>query len=135
MNLRDQLQAIYDDAGELKPGIVVDRARDPEHPLHNRFEWDDAVAGEKYRLQQASDLIRSVEWTYAEEPDGAPKKVRAFHSVNRVDGPTYVPAQEIKDDPFLTKLTLQSAEREWKSLHRKYAHLTQFLAIVREDVA
>ena len=135
MNLRDELQAIYDESGELKPAIVVDKARDPEHPLHGRFEWDDQVAGEKYRLQQAGDLIRSVEWVYAEEPDGAPKKVRAFHSVNRVDGPTYVPAQEIQQDEFMTKLVLQSAEREWKSLQRKYGHLAEFLAVVRRDVA
>lgn len=135
MNLRDQLQAIYDEAGELRPRTVVDKAKDPSHPLHDRFEWDDKLAGEKYRLQQASDLIRSVEWTYAEAPDGAPKRVRAFHSVNRVDGPSYVPVQEIQQDPFLAKLTLQAAEREWKALHRKYGHLAEFMAVVQRDVA
>lgn len=135
MSLRDELQAIYEDAGELKPSIVLDRARDPRHPLHDRFEWNDGVAAERYRIQQARELIRSVEWVYAEEPDGAPKKVRAFHSVNRVDGPTYVPAQEIQQDEFMSKLVLQAAEREWKSLQRKYGHLAEFLAIVRRDTA
>lgn len=135
MSLRDQLRAIYDQDGRLTPESVVDRARDQRSPLHDRFEWDDSVAGEKYRRQQASELIRSVQWKYSEEDDGSPVTVRAFHSVNRADGHTYVPADEIQHDPFLAALTLQAAEREWKALHRKYKHLEQFLAIVQRDVA
>lgn len=131
--LRDHLHAIRDEAGALTPRIVLEVARDPEHPLHNRFEWDDSIAGQKYRLAQARELIRmAVE--FVDAPAG-PVKVRSFHSVNRVDGPTYEPIAEVRADPFMSKLVLQAAEREWKTLYQKYSHLAEFLAAVRKDVA
>lgn len=35
-------------------------ARPKSHPLHDEFEWDDAIAGERFRLLQAVMLIRRV---------------------------------------------------------------------------
>lgn len=46
--------------GELSPAIVVDDARSSDSPLHEYFEWDDAVAAEKYRHVIARGLIASV---------------------------------------------------------------------------
>ena len=46
--------------GVLAPSAVVEAARNPESPLHAEFEWSDSVAAEKYRLNQARVLIRSV---------------------------------------------------------------------------
>lgn len=55
------LQAIADrHDGHLPPDQVVESARHPLSPLHDYFEWDDAKAGDAYRLQQARALIRSV---------------------------------------------------------------------------
>lgn len=132
--LRDHLNAIrYQAGGKLTPRVVVEAARDPEHPLHNRFEWDNTVAAEKYRLGQARDLIRmAVE--FVDAPAG-PTKVRSFHSVTRADGRAYEPIEEIKVDPFMSKLVLQAAEREWKALFIKYKHLAEFLEAVRKDLA
>jgi hypothetical protein len=131
--LRDHLQGIYSTAGRLTPELVLDDARDPDSPLHDRFEWDDTLAAEKYRRGQAADLIRSVRITYT-TPDQRQEKVRAFHAVTRADGLTYAPTAELAADPFMARLMLQSAEREWKALHSKYAHLAEFVALVRDDV-
>lgn len=46
--------------GKLTPKGVVAAARDPAHPLHSYFEWDDAQAAAAYREDQARQLIRSV---------------------------------------------------------------------------
>lgn len=46
--------------GRLTPGDVVEAARPAESPLHDQFEWDDTAAAERYRLEQARALIRSV---------------------------------------------------------------------------
>lgn len=54
------LQEIERANGALTPQAVVDAARCRSHPLHSCFEWDDKIAGEKYRLEQARALIRSV---------------------------------------------------------------------------
>lgn len=37
-------------------------ARNPASPLHDLFDWDNSVAGYKWRLQQAREVIRSVEY-------------------------------------------------------------------------
>lgn len=52
------LQAIIDEEGDVTPDRIVDLASKKTHPLHEYFEWDDNVAGHKYRLQQAMHMIR-----------------------------------------------------------------------------
>ena len=46
--------------GKLTPDLVVQDAEDADSPLHELFEWDDGVAGHKYRLDQARQVITSV---------------------------------------------------------------------------
>jgi len=46
--------------GTLTPASVVDAARSEESPLHQYFEWDDSIAAEAYRQDQARELIRRI---------------------------------------------------------------------------
>lgn len=46
--------------GSLTPDLVVKDAEDSSSPLHELFEWDDGVAGHKYRIEQARHVITSV---------------------------------------------------------------------------
>lgn len=46
--------------GRLEPDDVVADARDESSPLHSHFEWDDGIAADEYRREQARVLIRSV---------------------------------------------------------------------------
>lgn len=71
--------------GRLLPADVVEAARDPASPLHSHFEWNDSAAAEKYRLDQARTLIRSVKIEvtvrdvplscvgYVRDPEAGPK--------------------------------------------------------------
>ena len=62
--IRAALQAISEQHhGILNPQVIVEVARDPMHILHPRFEWDDSLAGEGFRLAQAAALIRRVKFT------------------------------------------------------------------------
>lgn len=132
-SLREHLEAIYAANGALTPSLVVDAARDPESPLHDRFEWDDSIAGERYREQQARQLIRTVRVV---EPKGDKDetRVRAFHSVPRPEGQTYMPVEDIKADPFTRQLVLKQAEREFRAMWARYRHLAEFLDLVAETV-
>ncbi|WP_280438994.1 hypothetical protein [Nocardia cyriacigeorgica] len=129
--IHEQLLAIRAERGRLIPQDVVDAARDASHPLHSRFEWDDAVAGEAYRRVQAAELIRSVKVTYAETPQGEAKRVRAWSTLaDAPDRAGYLPTEEALQDPFTAKLLLRQAERELKALQRKYGHLEEFAGLV-----
>ena len=57
---RSWLRKLEDKDGRLTPEAVVEAARSEDDPMHSYFEWDDAKAGEKYRVDQARTLIRSV---------------------------------------------------------------------------
>lgn len=142
-DLRSHLQNIYDVQGKLTPELVVEVARDPGHPLHHRFEWNNSLAGEAYRRQQASELIRSVQVTYAKAPDGQAQRVRAWHSVRYTDdgvdlpsrsGYRYEPAAKVATDPLLARLVLADMEREWRSLRRRYEQFEQFWKMIRDEV-
>jgi len=46
--------------GSLTPDLVVQDAESSDSPLHDLFEWDDGIAGHKYRIEQARNVITSV---------------------------------------------------------------------------
>lgn len=134
-DVRELLLDIHAARGELTPTHVVEAATDVESPLHSRFEWDDTVAGHRYRLHQAGELIRSVRITYAESEKGEEKSVRGFVNVPTPEGHRYEPVEAVRENPFQRELVLRAAEREWKALLRRYAHLEEFLGMVKRDVA
>ncbi len=55
-----ELSKLEDRNGRLTPEAVVEAARSPNSPLHDRFEWDNSKAGDCWRLEQARRLIRYV---------------------------------------------------------------------------
>lgn len=52
--------ASLEKGGRLLPADVVAAARSTKSAMHRWFEWDDGVAAERYRLEQARELIRAV---------------------------------------------------------------------------
>jgi len=57
-----ELERIWAKHGKrLEPACVVEAARPAKAPLHPVFTWDDAVAAKQFRLQQARQLIRSIQ--------------------------------------------------------------------------
>ena len=134
-DLRSHLEAIRGQYSKLTPRVVVDEARDPEHPLHSRFEWDDSIAGEAYRIQQARELIRSVRVVHKEADEAGPEKsVRAYVSLANENEHAYEPVEEVAEDPFKRQLALNAMQREWKALYDRYKEFEEFLAMVRRDV-
>lgn len=135
MNLRDELMRVRAEHGALTPANVVESAREADSPLHHRFEWDDTIAAEQYRLSQAAEIIRKVKVSYS-TADNQRREVRAFLPV-RGDEPTasvYEPTDEVLTDPFTSKLKLQEFEREWKSFKSRYEHLREFRAVLLADI-
>jgi len=57
----EELARIEKHRGELKAPDVVDEARPKDALLHPAFEWNDQVAAELHRQDQARHLIRAVQ--------------------------------------------------------------------------
>lgn len=130
--LREHLQAIHDQFGSLTPELVVETASDPKHPLHDRFDWDDTVAAQKWRLEQAGQLLRV---TYRPDPT-KPTDLRAFVAVKGEDShrADYIPTETAMADPFTRQLVLRAMDREWKAFKRRYQHMAEFADLIRRDI-
>ena len=57
--IAERLASLMQD-GVLTPDAVVEDAKSKDSPLHEHFDWSDSVAGAKWRLMQAREIIRSV---------------------------------------------------------------------------
>jgi hypothetical protein len=60
-------QLVSDNDGEITPHIVLADARSKRSPLHDAFDWTDSEAAEKWRIQQARELIRCVQVVFDED--------------------------------------------------------------------
>ena len=116
----EELDRIYNKNGRLNPKDIVDESRPTEAPLHPCFEWDDAVAAEKYREVQASNLVRCIV-TECETKEKEIVEVRAFPCVQQ----TYQPIEVVVKSEEKTTDLMQSAIEELKAFQRKYATLKQ----------
>lgn len=141
MSVGEQLQAIYDNNGAITPLIVVETARDERHPLHAHFIWDDSVAGELYRCNQAAQMIRRVTIRRT-TPDGEDVVTRAWVSRTEIEGQAgdeppigqYLPVEVVISSPDLRPKYEQAMEREWKALYAKYKEYQAFIAMVTADI-
>jgi hypothetical protein len=126
--------------GRLTPKLVVTAAKRKSSPLHSLFDWDDTEAAKKWRLEQASCLIRRIKVTY-HKSDDVSVRVRAFVNVDDDakgrDEDTKKPAAGIYV-PFETALAVESyreqlmqqCKRDVETFRRKYAALSEVAAII-----
>jgi hypothetical protein len=114
--------------GRLTPKDVVDTARAEQHPLHQHFEWDDSVAGELYRVDQARNIIRVIR---VEDGDAREGTSRAFLSI-KDDGVAYRSITEVKSSADLQDSILRAAERDLEAFERRYRDLVDVCALVKK---
>lgn len=85
----EELERIRTDHGKITTKIIVEESRSSSNVLHDCFEWDDSVAGEKWREQQANDIIRNVMEVVVVE--GKETRQRSFFGVIDDKEKIYVP--------------------------------------------
>ena len=124
----EELERIKTERGGLTPEAVVDESRSEAAPLHGCFEWDDQAAAEKYRCQQAADMIRAI--TVSVDPgNGAdPVEVRAFVSA----GGCYQDIRTVISTPDYYAELLKKALDELEAFRRKYNDLSELSGVLNE---
>lgn len=111
-------------SGQITPQEVLEKARDVNSELHKCFEWNDSIAAEKYRLQQARSIIINLVYAPKKEEE---QSVRCFSLTSKVS--TYQPTQQflVQEDEYQTLLKRALAELE--AFKRKYHTLTELEAV------
>lgn len=114
--------------GRLTPPAVVKAARDTRNPLHKHFEWDNQIAADAYRLDQARALIRSV----ALVGDGDDELKPAFLSIADKGGTSYRTVQDVLDSADLQSAVLAAAERDLAAFEKRYQQLGDICELIRD---
>lgn len=114
--------------GRLDASNVVECSRNPSAPLHPAFEWNDEVAADAYRVEQAKYLIRSITIEIPKR-DGSEASVRAFVSVVRDEDRSYTSTAHALSDIELRQQVLDQAWRELEAWRQRHAELTELAEI------
>ena len=117
--------------GDVDPRVLVTEASSESHPLHDRFEWDDARASESWRLEQASAIIRSVRVrVVSSDEDLSVRKYYAGRDTGISDPGTYRDIDAVREDPKALAQLERSMERDLAALERRYRHFCQWENVV-----
>lgn len=138
MPIIEELMQIMDSHdGMLYPKDVVDFARDETTELHSKFEWDNTVAGENYRIWQARHLIRAEVTILPRNND--PITISAFVSMkqDRCQQPDngrdiiggYRSMINVLQTPSLRKTLLEEAIAEHDLWEKKYQEVRELVEI------
>ena len=112
---------------EVTPERLVDMSRDPDSPTHNEFEWDDTIAAERYRTEQARLLIAHIRIVREDEPEQE-YKVRAFVSTPGRNS-VYVPLQSALTNDVYREHLLKQAKNDMKVFIAKYRKLEELVTV------
>ena len=108
----EEILAIGDEASAKQ---IVEKARDDNTELHKCFEWNDSIAAEKYRLDQARDITANLVIRRTEEQiENKEPEIRLFHKPTAASG--YKPINVI----------IQNKDEYQELLKRAYAELHAF---------
>jgi hypothetical protein len=121
----ERLQA--ENNGRLETKMVVQTARDESNPLHRCFEWNDDLAAERYRENQARMVIRSIR-IVSENDEGQKDLVRCFVNVDATEeeAQSYVAVTRIADDAELFE---RARIQFLKDMHAFETRYRQFLGL------
>ena len=129
----DDLMLTY---GYLTAELVVKEATDPEHVLHSHFEWDDSIAGHKYRLIQGQQMIRSITVEFV-NLSGRNRNMRKFLNTVTEDLPeesgakrVYVTVNEIVSTEATLAAQVAQMKLEWAAFRKRWKYLEEFAEVV-----
>lgn len=123
--------------GDVTPEMVVTYAKPKDSPLHDEFEWDDRIAAEAHRLEQARHIIRSLVIVSDGKQLEISEPTRAFLSIANPDaeegGMVYRPLDVCVRQPDTMREILGRAKAElasWAARYRRFAKVAPLVAKV-----
>jgi hypothetical protein len=105
---------------------VVNGARSARSPIHDDFEWDDAVAAEAHRVERARKMIRSLVVVIEE---GNPEPL--FCNVRIGEQRGYMPTRAALSRQDSREALLADAKADAQRFREKYKHLVELSEVVR----
>ena len=122
----EEIMEICDDIESASPQAILEKARDETTELHRCFTWDDSIAAEKWRINEARLVTRQLVIKEVEVPKDRPE-IRLFYKTDNESG--YKPTQIIVKQEDEYKQLLARAYSELRAFKRKYSMLKELQEI------
>ncbi len=112
--------------GMIEPEIVVEDSRPVGKGLHDDLEWDNAIAGQLHRIEQAKRVIRSVVVLVEDQDTGKETKEIAYVSVGNMEHKSsYTSMTEaLKDDEIMDQI-FQDALAQLRGWHKRFGKIKE----------
>jgi ADP-dependent phosphofructokinase/glucokinase len=115
--------------GLVKADHVLAEAKRQASPIHKFFEWNKDKAFEKYLLERAYFLIRSVH-VIIKSKGKSPESIRAVHFVKDANGNSgYASLESVAKSEAFSDYLVKKAKSDleiWKHKYQSLQELTEF---------
>lgn len=125
----ERIESFY---GKLTPEYILKESWQRDSVLHNAFIWDNNIAAEHFRLQQARNLLNNIQVNIVS--DGEEHQISVYEIINGGEGRIYKNIITFTDDDieFVKKTTIHNLE----ILKRKLSVYQNFKRVVKHlDIA
>lgn len=120
--------------GPKTPNAVVEVARNPGSEMHSCFTWDDKEAAEKFRVEEARNLLRSLVIVFESKKE--PQKqlqVRAYVNIQDADGQrSYQPVNQVMNHDDWRSEAFAQIHRGILELERKAEAYSEYDSALSE---
>ena len=106
--------------GKFTPMEVLEKAKDETTELHKCFEWNDSIAAEKYRLEQAKNIIRMLVY----KKENKEQQVVRYYAKTETKH-VYQPTKQFLGQEDEYQGLLRRALAELEAFKNKYHTLTE----------
>lgn len=121
----EELERIERKHGVVTPSNVLEESRPGKAILHDLFEWDDSRAAERFRLEQAQEIIGNIAVVHLVQ-DEPRTPVRAFVNIIPDDGRRgYASIVRVLTNQDYTQQLLKEALADFVALRKKYVMLVE----------
>lgn len=108
---------------EITNVSVLEKAKDKNTELHKCFEWNNDIAGEKYRLVQANQIIGSISIVINEDTEQE-KAIKKYVKIKvNEDKSVFKSIVEVVENDEEYQQVIKKAETEFISYKNKYEEL------------
>jgi len=121
----EELSKLKSKDGKLHTKAVVNAARKRSSPLHKHFEWDDNIAGDKYRIWQARHLIGAIVVIYDHTEHSGYFQLRVEHEGYRT-------LESVLSNEDLYQQLVAQAKTDFESYERRYKEIRELAPIFKK---
>ena len=129
----EELDRIEARDGGITPKAVVEESRPEDAPLHPCFEWDNEVAAELYREDQARNIIRTVRVVRVDSAGESTPKV-AYVSTSMINGDDstsrfYINTARAMSNEMLREQVLADCLTQLRGLVNRFRDLSEMAGL------